>query len=1284
MNRNNTPRGVVLLIVLGILALMSVLALTFVSMSRLERNISRNYLDGVRAMLAAESGVEYARSRLSDFLISPFDQELVEDMAFVAGAQPGLEHADRVSFGRPGQPGVSGDTGSGDVFALQVDAEDARLNLNDSNGRYNMDADAFDDDLQNDPDIVNAPSRLEEVTAALGDVMFPGLGALMAQNIFAAREAEGGRFSNLDQVHDALMKGVPTAGLSAVAGFSDEDWLSFETQITLWNWQDPNILRPTHRWVVSTPAGEENIPDTWKHNVFLWSDFQTRRFELEPRSPVNVNLASVELLEALIRPLRGWYLVEGPGHCGPLDLESGSGYGWTGAFGKRISCRFFWRDIADTDGTWSFDCLPAADYRVETGSRIGQQFETPPLDEIGDGSLPATLAKLLYDRVHGIDADGDGDYSDGGDAAPDPIETWQEFEYALETSLKKAIPDNSTDLIRFWDDPYDDVLDWTSPRRDIGVTGPCPYPMPNTYIPTIWSFMWNGSGLLPFRMGTYCGGAIHLGFPGVDVEYWTRHCRDILRDMMLANFNPNSQLNDYNPDRHLRREIDKAQLTQYTAELCFTPCGMFRIRSLGTALNDDGAIAARKDIIAVVQLAQPFRITTQAQFMKDFAGDPTAYGATSTSYDTAWNTTIMSYPEPLLKGGGSTADGGYFRDSVYDGYVMPATQRVDFSVGASPTMSGCFEGGLRLDQGGDIDVIVNGASLFTGDHVWNMPTDNRLTHAATASWNEKTIPGCLVPDGALSDPGRSLVYDSASNVGSSGMKAGSLAFWVKPNFDTRATSRIHSIVDMGQTISPYDSAGVDSCQGFSLSYFAHYGYSPWEAAKKWNFAGGVADNTGSYVSWQWLNPTMHVNNNTLVFSVKGASWPGQTYVFTPTVTHSFPNQLNADTAPVIGLPIPRMRATHHSYWFESHQWSHVVLGWSDFGYVGAESEHIEARCLRVNGRYPIDSDGIGHQFTGKSAVNFPCGIGAPGPHLRFGGDASAEGSNYPADCTFDEIVAYPAWYQYNNPPGLVQRETPAWIDDVYAEYGRYHTPIYETDIAVYQSPGWDLFAELNETRHETIDILSVSWTVYWPKYNRRLDCKDAWDGAAGLWRPTLVNEALLPMDIHRVLPGGSPDSPDPLAAILAPKAGIVPTADQESGTWVERFGPTNGSVDRAGWGWVDAVSGGSELDPMSVDIARVSTGGESWAADQDGDGDIYDDHAWTFSYAGGTCAEFRKTGEPLRYRRGEKMKFRAYFNIEPSQMDANGHPVLAYEVPVLDDITFLLRQDRVMFWNVVQ
>ena len=55
-----TRRGVALILVLGVLAVLALLATAFATLAGVERRVSRNYLDGVRARLAAESGIEAA------------------------------------------------------------------------------------------------------------------------------------------------------------------------------------------------------------------------------------------------------------------------------------------------------------------------------------------------------------------------------------------------------------------------------------------------------------------------------------------------------------------------------------------------------------------------------------------------------------------------------------------------------------------------------------------------------------------------------------------------------------------------------------------------------------------------------------------------------------------------------------------------------------------------------------------------------------------------------------------------------------------------------------------------------------------------------------------------------------------------------------------------------------------------------------------------------------------------------------------------------------------------
>ena len=73
MGRRPSRRGAILIVVLGVLAVLALLATTFASLQAVERQISRNYLDEVRARLLAQSGVDAAVDRLRSLIsTNPF------------------------------------------------------------------------------------------------------------------------------------------------------------------------------------------------------------------------------------------------------------------------------------------------------------------------------------------------------------------------------------------------------------------------------------------------------------------------------------------------------------------------------------------------------------------------------------------------------------------------------------------------------------------------------------------------------------------------------------------------------------------------------------------------------------------------------------------------------------------------------------------------------------------------------------------------------------------------------------------------------------------------------------------------------------------------------------------------------------------------------------------------------------------------------------------------------------------------------------------------------------
>src|SRR5437016_4056312 len=67
----STRRGATLIFVLGVLALLSLFAVTFMQVVRLERGATRNYVDGVRANLAARAGVAASIAAVRDAFRAP-------------------------------------------------------------------------------------------------------------------------------------------------------------------------------------------------------------------------------------------------------------------------------------------------------------------------------------------------------------------------------------------------------------------------------------------------------------------------------------------------------------------------------------------------------------------------------------------------------------------------------------------------------------------------------------------------------------------------------------------------------------------------------------------------------------------------------------------------------------------------------------------------------------------------------------------------------------------------------------------------------------------------------------------------------------------------------------------------------------------------------------------------------------------------------------------------------------------------------------------------------------
>jgi len=103
----------------------------------------------------------------------------------------------------------------------------------------------------------------------------------------------------------------------------------------------------------------------------------------------------------------------------------------------------------------------------------------------------------------------------------------------------------------------------------------------------------------------------------------------LLQDALLANANPNTDLNKWVPDVSIYRRKDKIDLSSATTEFCFQPGGIFTVESLGTVLGPDGQVVAQDKVRSIVRIFERYHETSQDDFETDRIKDDMATSGTS-------------------------------------------------------------------------------------------------------------------------------------------------------------------------------------------------------------------------------------------------------------------------------------------------------------------------------------------------------------------------------------------------------------------------------------------------------------------------------------------------------------------------------------------------------------------------------------------------------------------------------------------------------------------------------
>jgi hypothetical protein len=251
------------------------------------------------------------------------------------------------------------------------------------------------------------------------------------------------------------------------------------------------------------------------------------------------------------------------------------------------------------------------------------------------------------------------------------------------------------------------------------------------------------------------------------------------RDIVKANFNPNSDLNKFGPDASLARLVDKSDLLQYSTEFSLLPLGYGHVSVEGRALDAQGRLLASAVLGADLEGDLALRLTTQREFVAgdlgalDLAGDEGAarsYG--NAPYITGSQGNLKAFGHKLFGGSGmslqSLPEPHTAPPASYDGQVRLSTLETgDDQDGPQMMFLARWDNGFDAEYTGD-----------NGNRRLATPYDDQQPLPGSSLWQER--PNTLHTDGVYSERGRQPAYYCMGNMAG---QRGTFSFWLKPNFD---------------------------------------------------------------------------------------------------------------------------------------------------------------------------------------------------------------------------------------------------------------------------------------------------------------------------------------------------------------------------------------------------------------------------------------------------------------------------------------------------------------------
>ncbi|MDF1663446.1 MAG: hypothetical protein P1V97_16870 [Planctomycetota bacterium] len=598
-------RGSMLLVSLGILTLLSIMAVAFAMMMNLEKKATQNYVDGVKARLIAEGALERAIEEKRRDVVSRMYSDRQNEFAQTDFWLPLEVTSDQVNPVDPYRPSMVGTMGrsyqdGADRYKIKVIDTQAQFNLNSSHSEimYKAMLSSLGEAIKGFVAGYNA-----KITAAaqakkledFQDLLFPignpieraeypiltpeekANGAISQTGVNAIWELRQAKEGQRFKTKSELLECMPRADYRLLRDFvTSQSWFDPDAVDT----SGPSPLQcfsngsPLGRVIQAIHKGGENPTATF-------------------RAPININLAPKPVLISALAPVSGRAIYLYSGQTTTTELDAGNAK-YDNPFG-----------VAGKEHVYA-----------------GTPFATDPgIQTTQLNAAYGTVKYLVYLPPLGYQATGVNKI----------------ILHPFVTELARVIDEHRKVA------PFKSFAEWDRFVEEVVGNMPnFPNPTDGRYKPVLFGYSNSTSGAALYQVTDGTAAKFFNATNDVGRHFGEWFKRAYL-GMLKSNFNPNGRFSQMNPDSAVYTEVgkgnlkylvaklqfgstttggtaDKNDIETQTTEWCFGSKGVFEIIALGEIMQAKAGqpveIHAQEKLRTVLQIFDQLTHTTQRQFAR--------------------------------------------------------------------------------------------------------------------------------------------------------------------------------------------------------------------------------------------------------------------------------------------------------------------------------------------------------------------------------------------------------------------------------------------------------------------------------------------------------------------------------------------------------------------------------------------------------------------------------------------------------------------------------------------